>query len=534
MTRLLVADVSGTPYERGYAQGGLFGARVREQGTMDFYRKYCEAEAVAGSLPVARHLLRGLHTLAASRFSEDAKKLIVGYCAASGDDPVSLAQAMVMPDVLNFLIGSSARISGAPVLGCTSVAAWGEYTKGGRFLVGRNLDYVGNGLYDRLPLVTRVRPKTGIPYAAVGTAGVVVDGATGMNEEGLTVALHQHVTTDVSCTFGRPIIDLAREILTQARTLEEACAIAAAAKIGGGWSIVVGHGKKRRAGVIHRTPRRFCLHEPASQALAFANTFTEPTMRANELGSPPFRESSRLREQRAAALLDAWRGEIDEHRIALLLRDHWDPERHRLRGFAQTIAQPNNLTSVIFDADEGAAWVAEGPAPACDGSYRKVELFSAAAVGAELPGLPESLPPEQRDGCRSYERAMSAWERNREPREPYQHLSAAVERDPGDAAYWYMRGLFALKLGDEKVAASCFEEGSTRPDLPHRTLAQKLWLARAYDLLGKRSQALPLYAYVCERAVYKPLAQAASKGLGHAYRTPTVLPDLFHADAHAY
>ena len=97
-----------------------------------------------------------------------------------------------------------------------------------------------------------------------------------------------------------------------------------------------------------------------------------------------------------------------------------------------------------------------------------------------------------------------------------------------------MRGLFALKLGDERLAADCFEEGAARPDLPHRTLALKMWLARSYDLLGKRSSALPLYAYVCERAVYKPLAQAAARGLSGAYRVPNVLPDLYQADAHAY
>lgn len=531
---LRVLDVKGGPFERGRQQGEAVGQAVRELGSLEFYRRYCEAEAASGSLPAARHLMRGLHSLLASRLSPEGRELIGGYCAASGDDPVGIAHALVMPDALNFLIGSTARLAGAPALGCTSVAAWGEHTQGGRFLVGRNLDFLGNGLYDRLPVAVRARPDKGVPYVSFGTAGCVLDGATGINAEGVTVAVHQHQTLDVSCASGRPILDLAREILQYARGLEDAKALAEKYRTGSGWSLVVTDAKRRRAGVLHRTPARAYFHEPPGTALSFANTFAEPAMRARELGSPGFRESSRLRQRRAAVLLENGRGRLDAAAFANLLRDHWDPERRRLRGFAQTIAQPNNLTSVVFDFDEGAAWVAEGPAPACEGAYRKVELWSQAPAGETLEGLQETLSPAQREGCRSYERAMSCWERDREPRQPYAHLEAAVKSDPDDAAYWYMRGLFALKLGEERLAADCLEEGSSRPDLEHRTLAQKLWLARSYDLLGKRSQALPLYAYVRERSRWRPLAQAAFRGLGRACRAPLILPDLYHADARAY
>lgn len=529
---LRVLDVKGSPYDRGFVQGGLVGAAVRELGSLDFYRRYCEEEAAAGSLPAARHLMRGLHSLAASRLSPEGRKLIAGYCAASGDDPMGIAHSMVMPDVLNFLIGSSARLTGAPTLGCTSVAAWGEHTKGGKFLVGRNLDFLGNGLYDKLPVVVRARPDRGLPYVSFGTAGCVVDGVTGINAEGISVAVHQHITMDVTCAYGRPILDLGREILQYARSLEDAKLLVEKYRTGAGWSLVVTDSKRKRAAVLHRTPHRAYFHEPPGTALSFANTFCEPTMRSRELGAPGFRESSRLRERRAAALLE--KGNLDVTAVAAILRDHWDPERRRLRGFAQTIAQPNNLTSVVFDYEAGAAWVAEGPAPACEGAYRKVELWSGAPVGETLAGLGETLSPGQRGGCRAYERAMSCWERNREPREPYGHLEAAVKSDPDDAAYWYMRGLFALKLGAERLAADCLEEGSSRPDMEHRTLAQKLWLGRSYDLLGKRSQALPLYAYVCERARYRPLAKAAAKGLSRAYQAPLILPDLYHADARVY
>lgn len=534
-SRIIVADFRGGPYERGYAHGGLLGKRARELGTMEFYRDYCDAEAQAGGLTVARHLLRGLHALAAGRLSEEGKRLIAGYCVASGDEPLGIAQAAVMPDVLNHLVGSSARSAGVPVLGCTSAAVWGDYTRGGRFLVARNLDFIGNGLFDALPLVARHRPKQGIPYVTLSTGGAVVDGATGVNAEGLTVAVHQHLSTDVSYVpSGRPVLDLARELLQNARGIDEACGIVARSRMASAWSFVITSWKEKRAGVIQKTPRRFWFFEPPSPKLVFTNTFTEPTLRAHELDAPCFRESSRLRQLRASELLDAWRGETDERRLVSLLRDHFDPERHKLRGFAQTIAQPHNLVSVVMDPENGVMWVGEGPAPVCDSPFRRVELWSDEPVGPLLAGITPGLPEPQQKASAAYEKALSCWTRGRQAQTALAHLNEAHALDPEDPAYAHARGLFALKLGDERLAAECFEQGASLPDLPHRRLAQRLWLARCLDIMGKRSQALPHYAYVCERAMHKPLAKAASRGLSQACRSPLVAPDLFHAEASGY
>ena len=529
---ILTADFRGSALQRGRQHGERFGGRVRESGILEFYRDYASRTA-RGSV-VKLELIEVLQTYLATRFSDEAHELVKGFAEASKMHEADVARALVLPDMVGYATCALSRWRRAPTLGCTTVAAWGEATANGRFLYGRNLDFVGNGLFDRAPLVSRHAPDRGYRYVSVGTAGAVVDGVTGINEPGLTVDLHQHLNTHVSrLPDGRPILDLARSVLQYAATFDEALKLALAWKPVGAWSLVLTHWRERRACVIERTSKHTSVFRPEGDSLVYTNTYRDALLGAHEVDLPAFRESSRLRARRAEALLLEARGRVNPGVLASILSDHVDYDRGLARGFAQTLAQPHNLTSVVIDPEEGALWVAEGTAPVCDSAFRRLPLWEEGEAGEVLRRPPDPLTPAQRQGVHAYQGALRAWELLRDGDYAAAALETAVEKHPDDPAYRFMHGLLALAQGDAKRAADSFAAGEAMPDLLYRSEAQKLWRARALDMLGKRAEAQALYRQVSAAAQHPSLRGAAARGVDARWKLGPdgVQPDFYHGDA---
>lgn len=477
--RLHAATFAGSERRRGEQHGERFGAAVRESGVLRFFRDYAEREVLGAPAPVASGLLKGLHSLLASRLSPAACELAAGFSRAAGVPEAELKRALVMPDVLNTLIGLNAHLAGLPTLGCTSVAAWGGYTPDGRLLYGRNLDFLGHGFWEANQLVARHKPDRGLPFVSLSTAGCVLDGITGINAEGLTVDLHQHVHRATNLWSGRPILDLGLQVLQHCRTLEQAVETAAAWPVSSGWSLVLTHWKEKRALVVERGPRRWAIAESRGESLAWGNTYQDPALRARELAKPAFRACSDARRARAQELLDQGRGRLTPAALAAILGDHWDAGTGRFRAFAQCVCQPHNLTSVVMDPENGVLYAAEGPAPVCETPYRKVSLWDDSEPGEALPRAPSQISDGQRAGYAAYVAALAAWHVRRDAGAALEALRRAAAHDPEEPTHRFMQGLLELKAGDPALAARAFEAGAALPDLPYRRKAQRLWRERA-------------------------------------------------------
>jgi hypothetical protein len=108
-------------------------------------------------------------------------------------------------------------------LNCSTIAAWGDRTKDGRLIFGRNLGQtVMPGLADKIGLVTVYHPEKGYTYASVGVVGIL--GAySGMNEKGLSLGNTTSVNAKEEKSFrGIPPGFLYRELLETCATVEEA------------------------------------------------------------------------------------------------------------------------------------------------------------------------------------------------------------------------------------------------------------------------------------------------------------------------
>jgi hypothetical protein len=518
--------------------GELFGAQVRESRIVDFYHDYCSRHLPRRSV-LAGLGSRLLLSLVALRFSNQARALIQGFCEASGLEPRKVSRAFVMPDVLNFLVGFSGRLAGLPTLGCTSAAAWGDYTEGSAFLFARNLDFPGMGFFDRFPAVCRHKPDHGIPYVSVGTAGLVVDGITGINAEGIILALHQHISRDVSIlTGGRPILDLGRQVLETCRTLEEAVDAVARWRTTSCWTVVLGDSRRRRACAVERAPDSCVPVWADSGKLGRANDFVTPRLHSREIDYRPWRESSRLRMARVDDLLESKKGRVGPAYMASLLSDRYDAEQGVLRSFAQSIGQVHNMTSVVFEPDRGQLWVSESRAPAHQGPYRRLSLWDESPLGEPLEGVVQGLPEDRRESLAGYVRAITDWQERRNPSELLEDLSEAVENDPEEPVYRYLLGFFAMKTGLFETAAQSFEAGAAMRDIPQRIAAQKLWQARALDLMGRRDSAVRLYGDLCAtQGLWPVLRRAAQRGSSRRYSRRSLercMPDFFYGDIFPY
>jgi hypothetical protein len=534
MTRIIVANLEGSERERGRRHGEQLGSKVKESGILDFYRSFCGREVFSALPKPAGLVLDRLHNVFASRLSPEVSELVKGFSEGSGIAESRVRQGLAMPDVLNFLVGVSGRVLSAPTLGCTSAAAWGEHTKDGRLLYARNLDFPGNGIWDMHPLVCRHKPDRGIPYVSIGAAGSIADGITGINEAGLSVALHQHYSTEVGpLPAGRPILDLGVQVLTNARTIEEAIELCRGWKTTSGWSLVLTHWKKKEAAVIQKTPRSTAVRRSTGTSLVHTNTFAEPALRARELHRPAFYESSRLRKRRAEEILERNMGSVTPLVLASLLNDRLDPERGLVRAFGQAIHQPYTVTSVVMDPERGMIWLSEGAAPVCEGPYRAIPLWTG-NPGDETMAPADPLPKEKRAAYGHYLAAYGHWAKNRDAQAASGELESAVRGDGEDPIYRHMRGLMALMTGERKTAAEHFEAGAALPDIDHRRQAQRLWQARSLDLLGKRTDAIRIYEDVSKKAPDGPLLKAAQKGAAKAAKSPKVLPDFIYGDVYAY
>ena len=139
-----------------------------------------------------------------------------------GEVSVPEAYLWVLGRVLQFRRPRLAPRSGMQLFGCTSALAWGDATRVGRLLHGRNFDYQGVGAWDTEQAVVFHRPKGAQPFVSVSAAGVLFGGITAMNASGLSLVVHQHMASDALEIGGTPIGVTGNQIMRHAKNLDDA------------------------------------------------------------------------------------------------------------------------------------------------------------------------------------------------------------------------------------------------------------------------------------------------------------------------
>jgi len=241
-----------------------------------------------------------------------------------------------------------------------------------RVWIGRAVALPGldDGGDSALPVVTIARPDGRLAWAGVGWPGQL-GVVTGINAEGIAVLVDPARTIDVRVTrTARPIGLLARTVLEQARTLDEAIKLIEGSATLGSAVFAVVDGTSGKWVQIERTPSKTIVERnPRSQALGDVLT-------TNALSGDPENDRAKRmlatpsRVERAARLLRAPLG--DAAAMAAILRDRRAPDDAlRPPGHRGAIDDGRAVQIAIIDPASLALWVGD---PRAGGRMRAIDL----------------------------------------------------------------------------------------------------------------------------------------------------------------
>ncbi len=277
----------------------------------------------------------------------------------------------------------------SPLLGCSAFAAAGAATTNGHLVIGRNFDFEGPEPFDADKAVLFFKPKGKIPFASVawtGMTGVV----TGINAEGIYVSINA-ARTDDKGKDGIPVELLVREIMENARSIDDVVAMVRGSPVMVPDFYLVGDGKTGESAVIERSPTRIEVRRSRDTTILTNHALTPAFAKDAENDRLKRYLTSDARFKRLSEVVRQYRGAIDPRRAQEILRD-----KKGEGGEPLSLGNRNALDaiiathSVVVDATSLQLWVSAGPH--CLGRYVGFDL-RAELLGEDRP-RPPSLPED--------------------------------------------------------------------------------------------------------------------------------------------
>lgn len=332
---------------------------------------------------------------------------------------------------------------------------------GDRLLLGHTVALVGAADGGRAaaaaPTLFTVRGDGVIPFAHVGWPGMT-GVLTGVNAEGIAVLVHPARTAEVRVTrAAQPAPLIARELLENARSLDEAIAVLEHAEPLGAATFVLGDGKSRRWAVVERSPKKIEVRRdpstPAVGDLFGGISFADDPLVDRARRTRPIEQ----RVDRATEL--ARRAPEDAAAAVALLRDRKAPGGAALpAGHRGAVDDPDAAHTVLLDASALVLWVGEGPGAA--GRFRAFDLRHLLRDEGQRPAPPPDVPADP-DAIASAEAvlaarslALAARAAAREGRlaAAREHAVRALAHAPDLPEALLLAGELARQAGDEDAA----------------------------------------------------------------------------------
>ncbi|OGP59694.1 MAG: hypothetical protein A2V67_02780 [Deltaproteobacteria bacterium RBG_13_61_14] len=533
---IYVLYLEGSEYDMAFQHATLLREEI-QQGEMVYLGQYFRAEieqSMIGGRPalvnLAERFMQALFFDPIARsIPPGVEQALKGLADGAGLPLAGLRRAMVFSDSGQSIEGRFYRhnkiypgLAAFADLGCTSFLAVGPATQEGHVLHGRNFDYPGAGWFDPYPTVAFCRPGSGQRFVMLTSAGMHTAGVTALNESGLAVGFHTAITTDVA-SRGWPVFCLADKIVREAGTLEQAVAILRAHPPAAGFIMVVSSAQEQNGMAVEISRHRLAVLPLTNSTLAIANSYRNPEMQADEI-SADWSEAinSFARTRRMKQLLQENFGRMDPQKGAEFLGDHFDLYTGRERATGDVIAQNSNLGSVVMDSTAMTFWIASGRAPVGNSRYAGFHFedgFSGPEALRPLPALHGAWENDPRlEGLRLYIRAEAKYRQKNDPNGAISDLKDALALDPAEPVYAQVLGLLLLKTGQPEAAALMFQQALSLPQTFHKQSLGHLWLARSYDLQGRRDLARAEYQRVLAISPLHPRVRAAAAaGLKKAF-----------------
>jgi len=446
-----------------------------------------------------------------SKIPDLAENRIRGIVDVTGIPYEEMICAVILPDLLPLLQALLVRFQpgtfippSVPRFGCTSFVAQGK-----NFFHGRNLDFPGVSYWDRYPVIQAMERKNSLRYIGFTTAGVPLAGITGINEEKISVSLHQHYCREFSLNGKLPFVT-AEEVLGTARSLPDALRIIQSSRVATSWAFVVVDGKNKTGFVCECQPDVCGVRYLSPDGvLAHSNYFQTPECRSGEYAtSARMNWDNYWRRERLETLVSEAGKSLDIETAVKMVSDHFDPFFGEEKIINRTVSQLYNIQSLVFDYDEMKVLMAEGNSPIHLREYREYDLGEIFAgrngsTGRTVPGFRFSNPAKAKAKEAYVLSFVAAFDGNLDL--AFQVGRQALELDFCPEVAQVM-SVVGLKLGQLPLALEWLQRAKTlleetvakqpQGKLPPEYFEIVIFLGRALDLSGNRSQAMALYREV--------------------------------------
>ena len=261
-----------------------------------------------------------------------------------------------------------------------------------RVWIGRTFALSGtsDGGDSAIPVVTLAHPDGKLAWAGVGWPGQL-GVVTGINAQGIAIFVDPARTADVRPTrAARPVALLARGVLEQAKTLDEATKLVEQTPTLGAAVIVIVDGASGKWVVVERTPTKAIVERnPKTNALG-------DVLVSNALASDPENDRARrlapntARVERAARLARIPLPDVPA--LAAILRDsRGSDDAPRPPGHRMSIADGRAVQSVILDPETMELYVAD---PAANGRMRAFDLRHELRGEGDRASPPADVPAD--------------------------------------------------------------------------------------------------------------------------------------------
>jgi len=361
-----IVSLSGTPYELGRQHGEVLRSEVHAtvSQVLGYFRRYLK-------IPWVRFW-------AANWWLDLSWRQAQPFIPA--DD---LQELKGLSDGSGVPLGELYRFHAIPdrTYACSTFAAWGRATIGGRLIHMRNLDWNIQAGIQQFPIVFVVHPNGKRAFVSVGWAGFI-GVLTGINDAGLSIG--QVGAGTVEATFrGEPMVFVMRRVLEEANSVQHAEAVIRHAHRTVGVNYVVADAKAKRAIALettHKHVRVFEANDPAERGVGYARPMVDAVFRADTAIDPLIRDQQIAShgEPSHPGVEDPTGSSAYDIRYlgqAAGLAAHFGTlDTEAAQRIAQAIAPPSNVQSVIFAWPD--LWVAnaQGTTPAAQTSYHHLNV----------------------------------------------------------------------------------------------------------------------------------------------------------------
>ncbi|GIZ14383.1 C45 family autoproteolytic acyltransferase/hydolase [Capnocytophaga catalasegens] len=352
---------SGNPYQLGLSTGALLEPLYHRQDSI-FFQKINNFVPSLAKQKLLRIFLTWFMKELPEHIIEPYRVELYGVSRYGSSRFDFIAPAYARSMYLHATHDLGHALSDLALVGCSSLAVWGDKTADGKMLLGRNLDFYIGDDFAQNKVVHFITPTEGIPFASVSWAGMI-GVLSGMNLSGLTITINTG-KSDLPFKAKTPISLLCREILQYASTTEQAIEIARKRSIFVSESIMISSIEDGKVVLIEISPKKIDVFQvnPSKQALICTNHFQSDTYQNDKNNLQQMQESHSVYRYKKLEELIKQNKTITPEIMASILRNTEGLAGENI-GYGNEKALNQLLAhhAVIFKPEDRLMWVSTNP-----------------------------------------------------------------------------------------------------------------------------------------------------------------------------